>query len=146
MPAESPSQGTSRRPLLVRGLALSAALAAIAWQQQPSLLLKAIFPPLSGDVAIIQLPDGRFGLIDGGAEPTALAVELGRWLPFWQRTLAFVLLTAADSRHLPGQLGALQRYGVVQVFVAPAVLDGRGAQWRAWNELLKNQRVTASGW
>jgi hypothetical protein len=138
-PAADPH--TSRRSWLIRIAALASGIGAVAWRQTPSAVCKLIFPALAGDAMIIQLPNRQFGLIDGGSDATALAVELGRWLPFWQRDLAFMLLTLPDARHLPGQLGALQRYQVARVYAAPAAVAGRGSQWRQWNILLQTQNL-----
>jgi hypothetical protein len=143
MPSE-PSTATetpARRPLILRGLALAAALAAVAAQQRPDGRLRLIFPALGGDALIIQSPTGRHTLVDGGSDPAGLAVVLGRALPFWQRDLRLVLLTSADSRRMPGQIAALQRYRAQQLIAAPAVASARGAVFREWQRLVGLQRI-----
>jgi hypothetical protein len=142
MSSESPPTTESRRPLILRGLALAAALTAVAAQQRSDGRLRLIFPAIAGDAMIIQSPAGQYTLIDGGGDPAGLAVVLGRTLPFWQHTLRLVLLTGANSSHLPGQVAALQRYQAQQVIAASAVAAAHSALFREWQRLLGLQQRT----
>lgn len=99
----------------------------LAWLQRPDGNLHVILLPTAGDAILIQSPGGSFTLIDGGHDPIGLAVELGKYLPFWQRQLAAVVLTRIDDQHVPGQLGALRRYQPA-LALAPADVGG---EWRA---------------
>ncbi|WP_322815007.1 hypothetical protein [Chloroflexus sp.] len=99
----------------------------LAWFQCPDGNLHVILLPTAGDAILIQSPGGSFTLIDGGRDPIGLAVELGKYLPFWQRRLAAVVLTQVDDQHVSGQLGALRRY---QPALALAPSDV-GGEWRA---------------
>jgi hypothetical protein len=114
-------------------LILAALLALAAWQW-PDGQLHVRFPALPGDAALIQTPSGGSILIDGGADPAALAAALGRFLPFWKRSLDMVILTRADGQHLPGQVAALARYRV-PLAIAPARMP-RGAEANEWRRLL----------
>ncbi|MCS6887965.1 hypothetical protein [Chloroflexus sp.] len=116
-----------RIPMIV---ILIGALAAIAWSQRPDRKLHVILLPTAGDAILIQSPAGSFTLIDGGSDPTNLAVELGAYLPFWQRHLAAIVLTHAGERNLPGQLGVLRRYQTA-LALAPVVPNGE------WRDLLR---------
>lgn len=106
-------------------------LVTIAWLQRPDGKLHVILLPTAGDAILIQSPAGSFTLIDGGRDPTDLAVELGAYLPFWQRHLAATVLTRAVERNLPGQLGALRRY-------RPALALAQTLPNGEWRDLLNS--------
>ncbi|MFO7167251.1 MAG: hypothetical protein DIU80_004410 [Chloroflexota bacterium] len=116
-----------------------AALAALAWHTRPDGRLHVIFPAVAGDAAIIRTPSGGFVLIDGGADPTAIAAALGRRMPFWQRSLDAVVLTSPDAQRLPGQVAALTRYRARVALAPPA--SSRGATFAEWQRLLAEQRT-----
>lgn len=102
-----------------------------AWLQRPDGRLRVTLLDTPGDAILLQLPDGRFALIDGGSDPARLALLLGREMPFWRRDLAAVLLTSPDGRRLPGQVAALARYRP-DLALAPSGLPrgGVGGEWR----------------
>lgn len=101
--------------------------------------LRIVIPAVSGDAALIMTPDGRFVLIDGGADGAALATWLGNTLPFGQRRLDAVVLTRADSQTLPGQLAALKRYTVGAALLTAT--EKRTSSLDAWWQLLEAQQV-----
>src|SRR5215211_1961837 len=108
MPSDTSPSTPSRR--IVAQIAIVAlALVFLAWRSWPDGKLRVIFLETKGDAALIQAPNGSFVLIDGGADPAALAAALGRNMPFWHRTLAAVVLTSTENRYLPGQVAALER-------------------------------------
>ncbi|WP_238613280.1 hypothetical protein [Candidatus Oscillochloris fontis] len=126
---------------LTWGAALFTTLLALAWAQRPDgrLHLYALNTP--GEALLIQTPSGRWVLIDGGSDPTLLATELGRLLPFWQRGLAALILTDPESSDLPGQVAALARYRPDLVLAPTDLSDsGRGGEWR---RLVRDLRVPA---
>ena len=63
-----------------------------------------------GDAIFIQTPSGKQLLIDGGPDPDALQRELGRVMPFWDRSLDLIVLTHPDADHLNGLVSVLERY------------------------------------
>ena len=70
-----------------------------------------------GDAVLIQ--QGSFqALIDGGPSPQALLTELGRRLPFWDRTIEFMVLTHPHRDHLAGLVEVLKRYSV-KIIIQP---------------------------
>lgn len=109
------------------------ALAVLAWRARPDGTLRVTFLDTSGDAALIQTPAGGYVLIDGGADPAALAAAIGRVMPFWRRTLDAVVLTGADAARLPGQVAALGRYHANLALVPPGA--GRGAALDEWRRL-----------
>ncbi len=127
---------------LTRLLFLLVVLAALAYQQRSDGRLHVFLPALKGDAIILQLPNGEFVLIDGGADPATLSAALGRRMPYWKRQLAMVILTSKDSRHLPGQVAALAHYRVGRVLATPDAMQGSGAMLREWRRLLDLQSVS----
>lgn len=127
--------GKAAPPAYVRALRLLlpilACLALAAWLQRPDGRLRVTLLETRGDALLIQLPDGRFALVDGGGDPARLTVLLGRAMPFWRRDLAAVLLTRADARRLPGQVAALARYRPALALAPPGMPAGGAAgEWR----------------
>ncbi len=68
-----------------------------------------------GDAILIQTPNHQDILVDGGPSAQAIGEELGKHLPFWDRTIELVVLTHPHTDHLTGLLEVLQRYKVQQV-------------------------------
>ena len=137
MSASSVSEPKPRRRLVVQAAVVALSLALLAWRAGPDGRLRVIFLETQGDAALIQTPAGGYVLIDGGADPAALAAALGRHMPFWRRTLDAVVLTTPDGAHLPGQVAALARYRA-GLAVAP-LAAGRGALLSEWRRLLSEQ-------
>ena len=127
------------RRLATQAAILALVLALLAWRAWPGQQLRVIFLETKGDAVLIQTPAGGYVLIDGGGDPAALSAALGRQLPFWRRTLDLVVLTSADSAHLPGQVAALARYRAGMV-IAPATAK-RGALIDEWRRLLAEQHT-----
>ncbi len=100
----------------VATLAFVAALIWLALRGLPDGKLHVYFLDVGqGDAILIQAPDGRQILVDGGPSPTALLNELGALLPFWDRSLDLVVLTHPDGDHITGLIPLLDRYQVAQV-------------------------------
>jgi len=118
-----------------------ACLALVAWLQRPDGRLHVSLLDTRGDAVLIQLPDGRFALVDGGADPARLTTLLGRAMPFWRRDLAAVLLTRPDGARLPGQAAALARYRP-DVALAPPGMSGAGTAGE-WRRLVEELGVPA---
>lgn len=65
-----------------------------------------------GDATFIQTPTGRQILIDGGRYPSTLLDELGRYMPYWDRTIDVVIATHPDEDHIAGLIEVVDRYQV----------------------------------
>jgi competence protein ComEC len=74
--------------------------------------------PPQGEAILIHTPDDKTMLIDGGLDATSLAQELDSRLPFWQRTIDTVILTAPRQDHLNGLQDVVSRFQVNQVLDA----------------------------
>ncbi|MFP4438460.1 MAG: ComEC/Rec2 family competence protein [Chloroflexaceae bacterium] len=118
-------------------LLLSVALALAAWVARPDGYLRVIFLDTPGDAILIQTPHGGYVLVDGGSKPSQLTLNLGRRMPFWQRSLAAVILTQGDGERMPGQVAALARYRAELALTPPGVSESATA--REWLRLLESQ-------
>ncbi|HEU0000857.1 MAG TPA: ComEC/Rec2 family competence protein, partial [Ktedonobacteraceae bacterium] len=65
-----------------------------------------------GEAILIQTPDNKTALIDGGLDAAALATELDSRLPFWQHRLDMVILTSPRQDELVGLEDIVSRYQV----------------------------------
>jgi competence protein ComEC len=89
-------------------------------------------------------------LIDGGPSPQALINELGRRLPFWDRTIELVVLTHPHEDHLSGLVEVLKRYDVRAVLQPPIEdagdSNGLVAEWRSRLTSERARVVTAAAY
>src|SRR3989344_7650006 len=68
-----------------------------------------------GDAIFIDVPSGRQVLVDGGPDRSVLR-ELGKILPWWDRSIDVVVATHPDADHISGLVDVLQRYRVEHIF------------------------------
>ena len=90
-----------------------------------------------GDAILIQTPDHQDILIDGGPSPRAISLELGKKLPFWDKTIDLIVLTQPQADHVTGLVEILQNYNVKQVIEPSLALDS--AIYRQWLSLIKEK-------
>ncbi len=64
----------------------------------------------SADAVLIQTPDGRNVLINGGASTTELSDELGRRLPFFSRKLDWLIIASTQENQLAALPRVVERY------------------------------------
>ena len=92
-----------------------------------------------GDAILIQTPSGQQILVDGGPDPDKVCLELGKGLPFWDKSLDLVLLTHAEDDHILGLLEVLSRYKVKQV-MEPGFENGNVA-YQEWLRLVSEKNI-----
>lgn len=101
-------------------LVIAGSLLALGLHSQPDGRLHVHFLDLErGEAVLIVTPDGQQVLIDGGHSPTELLGELGRHIPFYDRTLELVVLTHAGDERVGGLVELAQRFEIEQVVQAP---------------------------
>jgi len=68
-----------------------------------------------GDSIFLESPTGKQVLIDGGPDRSVLR-ELGKVMPWYDRTIDVVIATHPDADHVTGLVDVLQRYDVDYIF------------------------------
>ena len=92
-----------------------------------------------GDAILIQTPSGQNILIDGGPSSQALFLELGKKLPFWERTIDLVISTQPQADHITGLIEILQRYKVKQVIESNT--NYSSAIYQEWLDIINNNHI-----
>ena len=138
-------RGALTRHLPTKALLLGlAALAAFVWAgavRAPDGRLHVTFLDVGqGDAILIQTPDGKRLLVDGGPDPTLLPAALARRLAPWERTLDLVALTHPDEDHMAGLLPILRGYRVGLILDTRIPRETPTGQ--AWLELVAPLRAT----
>ncbi|OGO00778.1 MAG: hypothetical protein A2Y58_03490, partial [Chloroflexi bacterium RBG_13_51_52] len=82
-----------------------------------------------GDAILIQRGSTQV-LIDGGPSPQVITMELSRQMPFWDRSIDFVVLTHPHQDHLAGLMEVMRRYDVAQVLYPS--LDYKSSLYDEW--------------
>ena len=85
----------------------------------------------SADAVLIQTPEGRNILVNGGASTSDLSDELGRRLPFFSRKLDWLIIASTDEEQLSALPRIVERYvpenvlwsGNVQASFSAQLLD-----------------------
>lgn len=98
-------------------LLVAAALAAAALCQRPDDLLHIAFLDVGQGDAILISRGSQQVLIDGGPSPRAVELELGRLMPFWDRTIELVVLTHEHADHVTGLVDVLKDYEVGRILL-----------------------------
>ncbi len=92
-----------------------------------------------GDAILIQTPDSQNILIDGGPDPQKISLELGKRLPFWNRTIDLMVSTQPQADHVTGLVEVLQRYKVKQV-LEPGVPYNSSIYYE-WLKLVEEKQI-----
>ena len=91
-----------------------------------------------GDAILIQQGNLQV-LVDGGPNPQAIALELGKQMPFWDRTIELVVLTHPSADHVTGLVEVLNRYKVKQVLQPN--LDFESDIYDEWLRLVEEKDI-----
>jgi competence protein ComEC len=91
-----------------------------------------------GDAIFIDMPNGRQMLIDGGPNNSVLR-ELGKVMPFYDRSIDVVLATHADQDHIGGLVEVLKRFEV-DLFIRTNATS-TSAVYQELAELIKTKNI-----
>jgi competence protein ComEC len=117
-------------PLLVLAI-----LATTAAATMPDDKLRVSFLDVGqGDAILIQRGSQQV-LVDGGPSPQLLNLELGKKMPFWDRTIELVVLTHPHADHLTGLVEVLKRYRVERALYPD--LEDNSPLYKEWQGLIK---------
>ncbi len=92
-----------------------------------------------GDSILVTSPSGQHILIDGGPSPERVCLELGKALPYWDRTIDLVVLTHPHDDHVTGLVEVLRRYEVKRVLYPD--LDYEAVVYDEWLELIDEKNI-----
>jgi len=92
-----------------------------------------------GDAILIQTQNNQNILIDGGPSPQAINLELGKKLPFWDRTIDLIFLTQPQADHITGLIELLQRYKIKQIITSGVASNS--VSYNHWLELVNDKQI-----
>ena len=96
---------------------------AVARADSAGVLTVAFLNVGQGDAIYIEAPNGNQMLVDGGPPSGAVLRELGRVMPFWDRSLDVVLATHPDQDHVGGLPSVLARMRIDNVITSENTSD-----------------------
>lgn len=111
---------------------------AVARVDRHGVLTVAFLNVGQGDAMYIEAPNGNQMLVDGGPPSGAVLRELGRVMPFWDRSLDVVLATHPDQDHVGGLPSVLARMNIVNVVTTENTSD-TGA-YGAFEKIISEKR------
>lgn len=91
-----------------------------------------------GDSILINTPYGQNILIDGGPDNSVIN-ELGKVMPFWDKTIDMMILTHPHADHIVGLVEVLRRYQVKQVYYTGVVYST--AEFLEWLQEIQTQKI-----
>jgi competence protein ComEC len=94
-----------------------------------------------GDAVLISKGNQQV-LIDGGPGSQAIALELSRYMPFWDRTIELVVLSHPHDDHVGGLVEVLESYNIEQVLYAGS--DSQSAAYTEWLNIVKEKDIAAT--
>jgi len=122
-------------PLLTAAILVSAAAAAT----MPDNNLHISFLDVGQGDAILIHRGRQQVLVDGGPSPQAITVELGKKMPFWDRTIELVISTHPSADHITGLVEVSNRYKVKKALYPD--LDFESGIYRSWLRLLEEKNI-----
>jgi competence protein ComEC len=108
------------------------------WPSPPARLRVTVLDVGQGDAILIQTPDGKDILVDGGPGRAVLR-GLGDELPWRDRSIELMVLTHPQADHMDGLVDVFARYDVRRVIAGPGVQASAG--WTAWHNAARDEGV-----
>ena len=118
---------------------LSFVIAIVAIAAEQTRQTRVIFLDVGQGDAILITRGTQQVLIDGGADRRVLLEKLGRYMPFWDRTVDVLIATHPDADHIAAQVGVFDAYYVGAVIATDAFKKSRVAT--AWHSALEKSRA-----
>jgi len=126
--------------VVLSGLALGALFSwSAALNTSDGRLHMHVFDVGEGNAVFIATPSGGQVLVDGGPDPSRLLPRLGDNMPFWDRTIDWVIVTRWSAGHLAGLVPVLQRYSVDEVMLPAS--EGSGPTYEALRSAVEERHV-----
>lgn len=91
-----------------------------------------------GDAMYARVPSGEDILIDGGPDLSVLT-ELGKVMPYSDRTISYVVLTHPHADHLFGLIEVLKRYEVKNIILTDAVSTTQ--EYQEFLNIIKDKQI-----
>ena len=117
-------------------------LNALAWIAVSDLSQRSLevtfFDVGQGDAIFVETEQGHQVLIDGGPDSTIFE-NLGREMPFWDRTIDLIVLTHPEHDHIAGLIEVLERYKVENILWTGVLKDT--AEFKKWQELIEREEA-----
>ena len=134
--------GGTIKETLMPSLAVLAALSVLFAANMPDARTHVSFLDVGqGDSILVQSGQQEI-LVDGGPDATAVTRELGKRLPFWDRTIELVVLTHPHADHLTGLIEVLKRYHVGQVLYVET--NSTSPLWTEWLQAIKDRKINVT--
>ncbi|MFA4817612.1 MAG: ComEC/Rec2 family competence protein [Parcubacteria group bacterium] len=125
--------------ILAMLLALCLVLFLIQYSFAQDKKLKVIFLDVGqGDGILVSQGQNQL-LIDGGKDGKIILEKLGKYIPFWDRTIETVIATHPDQDHIGGLISVAKNYQIGTVLETDAGSDSQ--TYIAWEDLIKNKNI-----
>ncbi len=72
-----------------------------------------------GESILIRTPSGQNILVDTGPDPQVARVQLGKYLPFWERQIDLLILTQPQADHNSGAIDLIRNYRIKNITMPP---------------------------
>lgn len=92
-----------------------------------------------GDSILIVTPSGSQVVVDGGPD-LSLLEQLGKHMPFFDRSIELLVLTHPDADHITALPAVLQRYSVERVLLTG--IKKNSGRYHAVLEAIRSQNIT----
>lgn len=101
--------------------------------------LKVIFFDVGqGDGILISQGQNQI-LIDGGKDGKIILEKLGKYIPFWDRTIETVIATHPDQDHIGGLIDTAKNYKIETVLETSARSDSQ--TYKTWEDLISGKNI-----
>jgi competence protein ComEC len=125
--------------ILLALLALGIILFFIIQFSLQSQSLKVIFFDVGQGDAILISQGQNQTLIDGGRDGKIILEKLGKYIPFWDRTIETVIATHPDADHIGGLVSVAKNYKIESVLETSAQSDSQ--TYIAWEDLISSKNM-----